>query len=169
MTSLSSSKLGKSTSTTSDKSSKHCGNTSCVPIWRSELLAWPKFSIWDTLLMSGGVCVDPAKIQVIQDFPTPTTLTELCSYGYCQFLPHVHVVILSYHLALESSHQGRSESKILLVRTLKEGVHRIEKSPLFYASTHFTRLATAIWDQDRCLWLCYWGSSYSTGTSSGIS
>ena len=26
-------------STTSDKSSKHCGNTSCVPIWRSALLA----------------------------------------------------------------------------------------------------------------------------------
>jgi hypothetical protein len=38
-----------------------------------------------------GVHVDPAKIQVIQDWPAPTTLTELCiflglSNFYCRFL-----------------------------------------------------------------------------------
>ena len=33
----------------------------------------------------------------------------------CQLLPQVRVGIFSYHLALESSHQGRSESKIILV------------------------------------------------------
>ena len=33
----------------------------------------------------------------------------------CQFLLQVFVGILSYHLALESSHQGRSKRKILLV------------------------------------------------------
>ena len=27
-----------------------------------------------------GVHVDPAKTQVIQDWPSPTTLTELCSF-----------------------------------------------------------------------------------------
>ena len=35
--------------------------------------------------------------------------------GSFQFLLQVRVGILSYHMALESSHQGRSESKILLV------------------------------------------------------
>ena len=38
MTSWSSTRFGKSTSTTSDRFSKHCGNTSRVPIWRNEIL-----------------------------------------------------------------------------------------------------------------------------------
>ena len=79
------------------------------------------------------------------------------------------VGILSYHLAIESSHQGRSERKILLVGISIEGVRRIETSPLLCPSAHITRLVTTIWDRDTCLWLCYWGSSYSTGASSGIS
>jgi hypothetical protein len=56
-----------------------------------------------------GAYVDPAKIQVIRDWLAPTTLTELCIFfTSCQFLLQVCVGILSYHLALESSHQGRS-------------------------------------------------------------
>ena len=62
-----------------------------------------------------GVHVDPSKIQVIWDWPSPTTLTELRSFLGLANLPKVCVGVFSYRLALESSHQGRSESKILLV------------------------------------------------------
>ena len=89
--------------------------------------------------------------------------------GSCQFLPQVSVGILSYHLALGLSDQGKSESKILLVWISTKGIHRVETSSLLCTSAHSTRLATTIWDQYRCLWLCYWGSPYSTGASSGIS
>ena len=54
MTSKYSTRVGKSTSTTSATFSKHYGNRSYVPIWISALLAWPNFSIWDTLLMNRG-------------------------------------------------------------------------------------------------------------------
>ena len=63
-----------------------------------------------------AVHFDPTKAQVIWDWPSPTTLTRAPQLsGSCQLLPQVRVGIFSYHLALESSHQGRSESKILLV------------------------------------------------------
>ena len=42
----------------------------------------------------------------------------------------VRVGILSYHLALESSHQGRSESKILLVGNSAELKHRFCCAPV---------------------------------------
>ena len=47
---------------------------------------------------------------------------------------------LSYHLALESSHQGRSESKIILVGNSTEGVCRIETSPMLCPNAHITDL-----------------------------
>ena len=76
----------------------------------------------------------------------------------CQLLSQVHVGVFSYRLALESSHQGRSESEILLVWISIEGIHRVERSPLHGTSARVTRFTTTIWDRDRCLWLCYWGS-----------
>ena len=52
----------------------------------------------------------------------------------CQLLPQVRVGIFSYHLALESSHQGRSERKILLVWISTEGItelkHRLSFAPV---------------------------------------
>lgn len=90
-------------------------------------------------------------------------------FGSCQFLWHVCVGILSYHLALVSSHKGRSERKFLFVRISTKGIQRVETSPLVCTISHITRLVTTIWDRDKCLWLWYWGNPYSIGASSGIS
>lgn len=69
----------------------------------------------------------------------------------CQLLPQVHVGIFSYHLALESSHQGRSERKILLLWISREGIHRVKRLPLLGTSARITKLATTIWGRDKCL------------------
>jgi hypothetical protein len=54
-----------------------------------------------------GVHVDPAKIQVIHDWPAPTTLTELQNlFRPCQFLSQVHVGILPYCMGPQPSNQG---------------------------------------------------------------
>ena len=82
-----------------------------------------------------GVHVDPTKIQVIQDWPASTTLTEVHSFlGLANFY-RKFMLGISYHLALASSHQGRSESKIILVRNSAEDVCRIETSPLLCLAT----------------------------------
>ena len=92
-----------------------------------------------------GVHVDPTKIQVIRDWTAPTTLTELRSFlGLTNFYTQFRVGILSYHLALESSHQGRSESKIILVENSTEGACIIETSPLLCPGDYITKLATTI-------------------------
>jgi len=53
-------------------------------------------------------------------------------------------------LALESSHQGRIESEILLVCISTEGIQRVERSPLHGTGARVTRFtipqADAIYD-----------------------
>jgi hypothetical protein len=66
-----------------------------------------------------GVHVDPAKIQVILGLASPNHPNRAPQlFRSCQFLPQVCVGILSYHLALESSHQGRSSKKNSFVLNL---------------------------------------------------
>jgi hypothetical protein len=70
-----------------------------------------------------GVHVDPAKIQVIRDWLTPTTLTELRTFlGLANFYRRFVLGLSHITWPLKSSHQGRSERKIILVRISKEGV-----------------------------------------------
>jgi hypothetical protein len=54
-----------------------------------------------------GVHVDPAKIQVICDWPAPTTLTELQSFlGLANFYLQVRVGILPYCMGPQPNNQG---------------------------------------------------------------
>jgi hypothetical protein len=55
-----------------------------------------------------GICVDPAKIQVIRDWPTPTTLTELQSFLDLANFYHrfVRVGILPYCMGPHPNNQG---------------------------------------------------------------
>lgn len=132
--------LWKSTSTTSDRFSKHCGNTSYVTIWRNALLAWPRFSIWDTLLMNGGcMWIQPRSNSFRLAISNHSKRAPQLSRS-CQLLPQVHVGIFSYHLALESSHQGRSERKIILVWVSTENIQRVEISPLLDTSARILDL-----------------------------
>jgi hypothetical protein len=57
-----------------------------------------------------GVHVDPAKIQVIRDWPVLTTLTEL--QRTCQLLPTICVGILPYCMGPHPSDQGRWQGKV---------------------------------------------------------
>lgn len=56
--------------------------------------------------------MDPSKIQVIPNWPVPTTLTEL----HC-----------------------KSERKVFLVENPTTSVLRVDESPIFFTSAHITR------------------------------
>lgn len=115
-----------------------------------------------------GVHVDPSKSQAIQDWPTPTTLTELCIFlgltnFYCRFrLGFTHIT-----WPLSQVTKGGEKAK-QLVRNPTKSVLQVEELPLLYTSAHITRTVKTIWDWDKCLRLCYWCGSYSAWASSGL-
>ena len=80
-----------------------------------------------------GVHVDPTKIQVIQDWPAPTTLTELRSFlGLDNFYRRFVLGFSHITWPLSQVTEGRSERKIILVRNSAEGICKIETSPLLF-------------------------------------
>lgn len=91
-----------------------------------------------------GVHVDPSKLQVIRDWPAPTTLTELCNFlglanFYCRF-------VLGFFISLEmkSCYQGGSERKFILVGNPTTSILRVEELHFFNTSAHITRPTTTI-------------------------
>jgi hypothetical protein len=64
--------------------------------------------------------------------------------GSCQFLPQVHVGVLSYHLAFESSHQGRSERKVFWSESQQKEFSKLKHHLFLCTSAHITRPATTI-------------------------
>jgi hypothetical protein len=92
-----------------------------------------------------GVHVDPAKIQFIRDWPTPTTPTELCSFlGLANFYRRFVLGFSHITWPLSQVTKGGAKEKSFCSRISTEGVRIFEASPLLCTSAHITRLATTI-------------------------
>jgi hypothetical protein len=97
--------------------------------------------------MSRGVHVDPTKIQVIQDWPAPTTLTELRRFlGLANLCRRFMLGFSHITWPLSQVTKGGAKAKFFWSEISTEDVHRIETSPLLCSSAHITRLATTIRD-----------------------
>jgi hypothetical protein len=92
-----------------------------------------------------GVHVDPTKIQVIQDWPSLTTLTELWTFlGLVNF--YRRFVLRFSHITwpLSQVTKGGAKAKLFLSEYQQKVFCRIETSPLLRLSAHITILTTTI-------------------------
>jgi hypothetical protein len=89
--------------------------------------------------------VDPTKIQVIRDWPTPTTLTELHNIlGLANFY---HRFVLGFsHITwpLSQVTKGGAKEKLFWSESQQKAFDEFEALPLLCTSAHITRLATTI-------------------------
>ena len=114
--------------------------------------------------------MDPTKIQVIRDWPTPTNLIELWNFlGLAKFY---HRIVLGFsHITwpLSQVKKGGAKEKLFWLESQpKEFIefkHRLCFSPMLTLPD----LQQTFEIKTDASNLCYWGISYSTGASSGIS
>jgi hypothetical protein len=117
-----------------------------------------------------GVHVDLAKIQVIQDWPAPTTLTKLHSFlGLANFY---HRFVLGFsHITwpLSQVTKGGAKEKLFWSESQQKAFgelkHRLCSAPVLTLPDlqQPFEIETDAFDY------AYWGSPYSTWASSGIS
>jgi hypothetical protein len=77
-----------------------------------------------------GIRVDPTKIQVIHDWPTPTTLTKLRSFlGLTKFVLELLVVLVLSHIAwaLSQITRGGGKAKFSWGRPQQQAFNDLKK------------------------------------------
>ena len=92
-----------------------------------------------------GVHVDLAKIQVIRDWPSPTTLTELRSFlGLASFYRRSVLGFSHISWPLSQVTKGGAKAKFFWYESQQKAFTEFKISPLLGTSARITRLATTI-------------------------